>query len=547
MSNSTKTGAKNETGAKSAGAEWWRGAVLYQIYPRSFKDSNNDGIGDLRGITGKLDYIASLGVDGVWLSPFFKSPQIDLGYDVEDYCAIDSLFGTMQDFDTMLKGMHQRGLKLVIDLVLSHTSNKHQWFLESRQNATNPKADWYVWADAKPDGTAPNNWLSVFGGTAWKFDSRRGQYYYHQFFVEQPDLNVRNPEVQDALLGAAKFWLDKGVDGFRLDAVNHCIHDTQLRDNPVRPENERTPDRNFKHTYDMQRHVYDKSQPETLDFLRRLRTLVDKYPDRMTIAEVGDDDNIARCVEYTGPGLLHAAYSFSLLTEKYGAGIVRKMVADFHSKGAKSWPAWTFSNHDAKRVATRWALDGVNEAQVKMLHALLGSLRGTVFVYQGEELGLPDVKVPFEQMQDPFGKYVWPEDVGRDGCRTPLPWEKAKANGGFSEKEPWLPVPQDNQDKAVDVQEENKDSPLNFFRNFIKWRKQHQALITGDIRFLDTPEPILAFAREKTLTVFNMGGKIESYTIPAGTKPLEGHGLPYELASTLLTLPPFGGFFGELK
>ena len=537
---------------KMNGIEWWRGAVIYQIYPRSYKDSNNDGIGDFKGITSKLDYIASLGVDGIWISPFYKSPMVDFGYDVEDYCAVDPMFGTMEDFDVMLKGMHDRGLKLVIDLVLSHTSDKHAWFVESRKNKTNPKADWYVWADAKPDGTPPNNWQSVFGGPAWKFDSGRGQYYYRQFLVEQPDLNVRNPEVQEALLGVAKFWLDKGVDGFRLDAVNHCIHDAQLRDNPARPESERTPDRDFKHTYDMQWHKYDKSQPETVDFLRRLRALTDKYPNRMTVAEIGDDDNIARCVEYTQPGALHTAYSFSLLTEKYGAELVRKTLTDFNTKGPDSWPSWAFSNHDAKRVASRWSFDKpdkthVNEEQIKMLHAQLGSLRGTVFVYQGEELGLSDAVVPFEKMQDPFGKYAWPADVGRDGCRTPIPWEKDKPNAGFSQHEPWLPVPKDHQAHAVDAQEKSNHSPLHFFRNFTRWRKQHPSLVTGDVHFLSASDPVLAFTRGNIIAVFNMSDKKETYILPEGTKPLEGHGLPYELTKTQLALPPFGGFFGEIK
>ena len=526
--------------------DWWRGAVLYQIYPRSFKDSNNDGIGDLKGITEKLDYVASLGVDGVWISPFYKSPMVDFGYDVEDYCAIDPMFGSMQDFDALLKGMHQRRLKLVIDLVLSHTSDRHSWFKESRRDTKNPKADWYVWADAKPDGTPPNNWLSVFGGPAWKFDEPRGQYYYCQFLKEQPDLNVRNPEVQEALLNVTKFWLDKGVDGLRLDAVNHCIQDALLRDNPPKPEDKRTPDRPIKHTYDMQWHKYDKSQPENLAFMRRLRALTDQYDHRAMVAELGDDNNIERCVEYTAPGMLHAAYSFSLLAKPYGAKVVLRNVKEFREKASQSWPCWAFSNHDAERVASRWALNGVNEAQVKMLQALVCSLWGTVFIYQGEELGLPDADVPFEKLQDPFAKYLWPAK-GRDGCRTPIPWDHSKPYGGFSGKEPWLPMPEEHKNNAVDVQEKNKTSPLHFFRNFIQWRKNHPSLISGDIRFLEAPEPVLAFAREKILVVCNMGNKTETYTLPEGTQPLAGHGLPFELAGARLTLPPFGGFFGELK
>ena len=528
--------------------EWWRGAVLYQIYPRSFKDSNNDGIGDLKGITEKLDYIASLGVDGVWISPFFKSPMVDFGYDIEDYCAIDPMFGTMQDFNVLLDGMHKRGLKMIIDLVLNHSSDRHAWFKESRKDKNNPKADWYVWADAKPDGTPPNNWQSVFGSSAWKFDEPRGQYYLCQFFKEQPDLNLHNTDVQKAVLDVVKFWLDKGVDGLRLDVANHYFHDKQLRDNPPRAAADRTPDRPIKHTYDMQWHKYDKSQPENIPFLRKLRALTDQYKDRMMVAELGDDDNIGRCIEYTAPGMLHTAYSFSLLAKPYGAGVVCKNVEDFYKRAAgQSWPCWAFSNHDAERAATRWSPDGrTNEAQAKMLLALVCSIWGTIFVYQGEEMGLSDADVPFDKLQDPFGKFLWPAK-GRDGCRTPIPWEKSKPNAGFSQHEPWLPVPQDHQNNAVDVQEKSNHSPLHFFRNFTKWRKQYQSLITGDIRFLAAPEPVLVFTRDKIITVFNMGSKTESYSLPEGTMPLEGHGMPHELAGNRLTLPPYGGFFGELK
>lgn len=530
--------------------EWWRGGVIYQIYPRSYKDSNNDGVGDLKGITEKLDYIASLGVEGVWISPFFKSPMADFGYDVSDYRDIDPLFGTLKDFDEMLDGMHKRGLKLVIDLVLNHTSDRHPWFVESRKDKTNPKANWYVWEDAKPDGSPPNNWQSVFGGSAWKFDSVRGQYYYHQFINQQPDLNVRNPEVQDALLDVTKFWLDRGVDGLRLDAVNHCIHDAQLRDNPPKPAHLSTPDRPIKHTYDMQWHKYDKSQPENVDFLRRLRKLTDKYEARMMVAEVGDDDNIARCVEYTQPGTLHTAYSFSLMAKPYGPAVVQKNVGAFRDKAqGQSWPCWAFSNHDCERVATRWSLDSnghVNKAQVKMLQALLCSLWGTLFIYEGEELGLSDVDVPYEKIQDPFGKYIWPAK-GRDGCRTPMPWDHAKPNAGFSAHEPWLPIPADHVENSVDVQEKDQSSPLHFFRNFIKWRKQHPSLITANIEFFESNEPILIFKRDKILAVFNMSNSPANYLIPDGTKPLDGHGLPHKVNGDSVALPAFGGFFGELK
>jgi len=529
--------------------EWWRGAVIYQIYPRSFKDSNNDGIGDLKGITEKLDYIASLGVAGVWISPFFKSPMADFGYDVSDYRDIDPLFGTLKDFDEMLEGMHKRGLKLIVDLVLNHSSDRHPWFAESRKDKKNSKADWYVWHDAKPDGTPPNNWLSVFGGSAWHFDTKRGQYYLCTFLPQQPDLNIGNPAVQDALLDTMKFWLDKGVDGFRLDAISHFMYDKELRDNPPKTQQGYTSNLCLS-AYNMQRHVYDMFHPENPAFLKRMRKLTDSYKDRMMVAEIGgDEDPIKHYVEYTGaPEMLHTAYNFSFLSNHHDAALFRDVITEVREASDYSWPAWAFSNHDFPRSATRWAKDGkVSKDQVKMLNALLLSLRGTPFIYQGEELGLSEVTLTYEQLQDPFGKYLWPESQGRDGCRTPMPWDHSKPNADFSAHEPWLPVPQDHKDNAVDVQEKDKNSPLNFFRNFIKWRTQHPALITGDIRFLNPAEPVLAFAREKIITVFNLGSKTETYILPEGTKALDNHGLPYELAKTQLTLPPFGGFFGELK
>jgi alpha-glucosidase len=353
--------------------------------------------------------------------------------------------------------------------------------------------------------------------------------------------------VQKALLDIVKFWLDKGVDGLRLDVANHYFKDKLLRDNPSRASSDRTPDRPINNTYDMQWHKHDKSQPENLVFLEKLRALTDQYKDRMMVAELGDDDNIGRCIEYTAPGRLHTAYSFSLLTKPYGAGIVRKNIEDFRTRAqGQSWPCWAFSNHDAERVATRWAPDGkASEAQAKMLLALVCSLWGTIFIYQGEELGLADADVPFEKLQDPFGKFLWPAK-GRDGCRTPLPWEHAKPHAGFSACEPWLPVERSHQEHAIDVQEKDTHSPLRFFRTFITWRKRHEALRSGDIHFLEASEPLLAFARDKTLAVFNMGGKTETYSLPAGVKPLDGHGLPCKLEGNSLTLPPYGGFFGEL-
>jgi alpha-glucosidase len=535
--------------------EWWRGGVIYQVYPRSYCDSNGDGIGDLKGITSRLDYIAQLGVDGIWLSPFFTSPMVDFGYDVSDYQNVDPMFGTLDDFDEMLKGIHDRGLKLIIDLVLSHTSEKHPWFTESRQSADNAKSDWYVWSDPKDDGTPPNNWLSVFGGPSWHFDTKRGQYYYHQFLKEQPDLNVRNPEVQDALLSVLRWWLDRGVDGFRLDALNHCIHDAQLRDNPPLEGFDRSKGRGGRqtHPYYWQRHLHDKTQPEMIGFIKRLRRLTDEYPDRMMVAEIGDDFQVKTSVAYTdGPEMLHTSYNFALLgPDIYDARKLRSVVEEFINEPGDCWPSWAFSNHDVMRVASRWAIDDTPDTQqAKMLIALVTSLRGTSFIYQGEELGLTEADIPYEMLQDPFGIFLWPEDKGRDGCRTPFPWNSEKANAGFSDAPTtWLPVPMDHLNKAVSNEERDGHSPLHFTRNFLKWRKSHPALKSGGISFLDMPQPLLAFTRqgdgEDILCIFNLGEKPLAADLPAGYAPLEGHGFHSTLENGTLHLPAFGGFFGK--
>jgi len=536
----------------TADKNWWRGAVIYQIYPRSFMDSNGDGVGDLKGITSKLDYVQSLGVDGIWLSPFFTSPMADFGYDVSDYQNIDPLFGTLADFDEMVAEMHKRGLKLIIDLVLNHTSEKHPWFAESRKTRTNDKADWYVWANPKEDGTPPNNWLSVFGGPAWQFDTRRGQYYYHQFLKEQPDLNIRNPEVQDELLRIARWWLDKGVDGFRLDALNHCIHDAQLRDNPPLEGFDRSLHGGRQtHPYYWQRHLYDKTQPEMYDFLKRLRRLTDEYDGRMMVAEIGDDFQIKTSVAYTnGPDRLHTAYNFALLVPGvYEANRFRSIIEEYIFEPGESWPSWAFSNHDVKRVASRWALgDQPDMRQAKMLIALLASLKGTAFMYQGEELGLTEADIPFEALKDPFGIFLWPEDKGRDGCRTPFPWTK---QGGFTAgpAQPWLPMPAEHLAHSAEVQETDKDSVLNFARHFLHWRKANPVLKNGDIHFIGVHAPGLGFSRtadgETMYCMFNFAAHELSFDLPVECKPVEGHGFSYQLEGNRLTLPPFGAFFGK--
>ncbi|MBV1703598.1 MAG: alpha-glucosidase, partial [Hyphomicrobiales bacterium] len=358
--------------------EWWRGAVIYQIYPRSYADSDGDGIGDLRGVAGRLEHVADLGADAIWLSPFFKSPMKDFGYDVEDYCAVDPLFGTMRDFDRLVAKAHKLGLKVMIDQVLSHTADTHPWFVESRKDRTNPKANWYVWADPKPDGSPPNNWMSIFGGVGWQWDTRRRQYYMHNFLVEQPDLNFHEPQVREALLGTVKFWLERGVDGFRLDTVNYYVHDAKLRDNPPNS----TPgmsDVPADNPYGWQLHVYDKSRPENLSFLESFRALLDRHGATASVGEVGAGPDTNRIVaEYTGGSKrLHMCYGFDLLSSKGEAAPIRAAVEDFERASPDGWMAWALSNHDVVRAITRWRAEARSAEVAPLSIALMTSLRGS--------------------------------------------------------------------------------------------------------------------------------------------------------------------------
>lgn len=486
---------------------WWRGAVLYQIYPRSYLDTNGDGVGDLPGITKKLEYIASLGVDGIWISPFFASPMKDFGYDVSDYCSVDPVFGALEDFDQLLDRAHGYGLKVVIDQVYAHTSDEHAWFAESRKSRDNPKSDWYVWKDPKPDGTPPNNWQAVFGGAAWTWDARRQQYYMHNFLPGQPQLNVHNPEVQDALLATARFWLDRGVDGFRLDAINFAMYDRDFRDNPPWDPAGRTITRPF----DLQHRKYNQSQPEVPEFLKRVRELTDEYGDRYTVAEVASDDPLPTMRSYTrGDDRLTAAYSFDFLyAQTLTARRVRRSQGNWTGSLEEGWPSWAFSNHDAPRCVSRW-YDGPDRPRfAKLTNALLLCLRGNPILYQGEELGLTQVDVPFEALQDPEAIANWPRTLGRDGARTPMPWEENAPNAGFSQARPWLPVGADHPRLSVSVQEEDRDSVLNFTRRLLDIRKSSPALKWGDVSFADSPEPLLimirSFGVEVVTCLFNLG------------------------------------------
>jgi len=506
---------------------WWRGAVIYQIYPRSFLDTNGDGIGDLPGIVDRLDYVASLGVDAIWISPFFKSPMADFGYDIADYREVDPLFGNMADFERLLGKAHQLGLKVMIDQVLSHTSVEHAWFRESRDNRTNAKADWYVWADARDDGMPPNNWLSIFGGVAWQWEPRRGQYFLHNFLASQPDLNFHNPAVRAATLENLKFWLDKGVDAFRLDAINFCFHDPLLRDNPPKPPAQRS-GRGFSpdNPYAFQYHWYNNTQPQNLGFIEDLRRLVDRYPGTATLGEISSEDSLATMAEYTNGDRLHMGYSFELLTDDFSAVFIRRTVEALEAKLVDGWPCWAISNHDVTRVLSRWGGDVPSPALAKLLTALVASLRGTVCIYQGEELGLPEAELYFEQLQDPYGIAFWPTFKGRDGCRTPMPWNDS-ADAGFSNAHPWLPVPDSHRALAVSSQQSDPDSVLNGFRDFMRWRRAHDTLRLGSIEFLDAPEPALVFVRRHAghalLVALNLGAGDVGVPIPAGMRLRQLH------------------------
>ena len=488
-------------------SDWWRGAVIYQVYPRSFADSNGDGVGDLPGLLGRLDYIADLGVDAIWISPFFTSPMHDFGYDIADFLGVDPLFGTLADFDAVVDRAHALGLKVVIDQVYSHTSDEHEWFRDSRGSRQGERADWYVWADPKPDGSPPNNWQSLFHGPAWTWDARRGQYYLHNFLREQPDLNLLNTGVQDALLGVARFWLERGVDGFRIDAVSHFTHDPLLRDNPPRVGGVRT------RPVDFQRLLYNSDRPETLVFLARLRALLDAYPNRFALGEIGGPDSADRSLaDYLGPTRLHTAYSFKFLRAN---ALTPALVRDADSEWAwlheGGWPTWVFSNHDAPRVATRWPGTGDLQAHATLLNAVLLTLRGSVCLYQGEELGLPQAHVPFDRLRDPEAIANWPDTLGRDGARTPMPWVAGAANAGFSSADPWLPVDDHHRGFAVDRQQGCDRSVWAQTRRLLRLRRAHRALSRGEIGFLVAPAEVLAYERvdgdERLVCAFNLGAQ----------------------------------------
>jgi alpha-glucosidase len=539
-----------QNGSPRGGANWWRGCTIYQIYPRSFQDTTGDGIGDLPGICRRLEHAASLGVDAVWLSPFFKSPMEDMGYDVSDYCDVDPLFGTLKDFDSVVREAHRLGLKVIIDQVLSHTSDQHPWFEQSRSSRDNPKADWYVWADSKPDGTMPNNWLSVFGGPAWEWDSRRRQYYLHNFLASQPDLNFHNPEVVEAVLASVRFWLERGVDGFRLDTANFYFHDKELRDNPPLPAMAVGDEPNVN-PYRMQDHVYDKSRPENIGFLKRLRALLDQYENRMTVGEISDAPRSLKTVaSYTqGNDKLNMCYTFDLLRAPFSAGHIRGHMESVEEHLGDGWICWALSNHDVMRHATRWAAPHRDPDEVaRFAIMLLCCLRGSICLYQGEELGFEEADIAFEDLRDPYGIRFWPGFKGRDGCRTPMVWDHMEPNGGFSSARPWLPIPDQHMARSVRRQAADPNSVLNFYRRTLAMRQQSTALTQGGLRLLDSHPDLLAFTRHAEGTTvfcaFNFAEEELSIDAPPGMDDaiqgeIEGRG---RLVGGKIKVPPLAWF-----
>ena len=537
--------------------DWWRGAVIYEIYLRSFSDSDGDGTGDLPGIISRLDYLAELGIDALWISPFFKSPMKDFGYDVSDYRQVDPLFGTLEDFDRLVGEAHGRGIRIMIDQVLSHTSDEHAWFQASRQDRHNDRADWYVWADPKPDGTPPNNWLAIFGGSAWQWEPRRRQYYLHNFLVSQPDLNYHCPAVAAQMLEEVEFWLKRGADGLRLDAINFCFHDPLLRDNPPKPPEHRK-GRGFAtdNPYAWQFHVYDNTRPENLAFLEALRRLTDCYPAAVTLGEVSSEDSLATTAEYTGgSGRLHMAYNFELLVDAFSTAHIRGVIEGFRNQAADAWPCWALGNHDIARVVSRWRRSGPPEAWAKLLNALLFSLRGSVCSYQGEELGLEEAELPRHDLRDPYGIAFWPAFKGRDGCRTPMPWTGSGPACGFSSSaKPWLPIPAQHRASAVSRQLADRDSVLNAYRAFLRWRREQPALRDGDIRFMESPPDTLCFVRghpgESLLCCFNFSSS--ACAVPLSglgrVEELGGHGFGgCELSRDRVGIPAVSAFFARVE
>jgi alpha-glucosidase len=498
---------------------WWQTGVIYQIYPRSFADTTGNGVGDLKGIIQKLDYLSdTLGVDAIWLSPFYPSPMADFGYDVADYTDVDPLFGDLEDFDRLVSIAHKRGIKIIIDLVPNHSSDQHAWFQESRASRESPKRDWYIWGDPKPDGSPPNNWLSVFGGPAWEWEKDSGQYYLHSFLKEQPDLNWRNPTVREAMLDVVRFWLERGVDGFRVDVAHYIMKDPEMRDNPVNPEAAKSIHRPLGE-YDSQFHLYDKGHPDVHEAYRQFRQVLDEYSHdspRMAVGEI-HIFNWEEWASYYGKNLdeLHMPYNFSLLGVPWKAEEIRKTIDELEAAlPPGAWPNYVLGNHDEDRLASRIGID-----QVRIAAMLLLTLRGTPTIYFGEEIGMTSVEIPRERQKDPAG--LRQAGQGRDLCRTPMQWS-AEPNAGFSSpatKELWLPIGENYQEVNVLRQIDDEKSILTLYRRLLALRAQTPALQWGDYQPIDgTPRDCFVYLRttpdEKYLMALNFSSEALYIDLP---------------------------------
>lgn len=486
---------------------WWQEGVIYQIYPRSFQDSNQDGIGDLQGIIQRLDYLQFLGVSAIWISPIYPSPMADFGYDVADYTGIHPMFGNMEDFDELLLKAHQKGLRVILDLVPNHSSDQHPWFLESKSSKNNPKRDWYIWKDPSPDGKEPNNWMSVFGGSGWEFDETTGQYYYHGFLKEQPDLNWRNPEVQDAMLGVMDFWFKKGVDGFRIDVIWHMVKDDLFRNNPINPDFHEG-----MSTYNQVLPVYSTDQPEVHAIIARMRNLSDKYKEKLLIGEIYLP--VSQLVAYYGidQSEVHLPFNFQLIVLPWNAVSIWAAINEYEASiPSDGWPNWVLGNHDNSRIASR-----IGHAQAKIAAMLLLTLRGTPTIYYGDEIGMEDVYIPEDKVQDPQ-QINMPWVNGRDPERTPMQWDSSK-NAGFTTAEPWLPIANNAQYCNVEIQKNDPGSFLSFYRKLINLRQNEMALKVGDFIPVHGDYSIIAFERKykesKFLILLNLSNHYAHFYHP---------------------------------
>ena len=532
--------------------EWWRGATIYQVYLPSFFDGTGDGMGDLPGLRDQLGYIADLGADAIWISPFYRSPMRDFGYDVADYRSVEPQFGTLDDIDQVVARAHGLGMRVLVDQVWSHTASDHPWFRNSRSSRANDKADWYVWADPRPDGSPPNNWLSVFGGSAWQWDAARRQYYLHHFLPTQPKLNLRNQAVLAEHFATAKFWLDRGIDGFRIDAVDFMLHDETLRDNPLRKSaaGEGSPGEPPWNPFRMQHHLHDMCHPDADALMREIRRFMDRFPEATTIGEISSEAGaLRRVAAITGGGTrLHMAYTLGVMKAAFSASTLRQALVEAGELNRSGWLCWSFTNHDVARVVSRWNPKSIAPAAFARLQmALLLTLPGSICLYQGEELGLPNADIPPGKIRDPFGLAFYPVYAGRDGSRTPLPWVAGAPNSGFSiAPETWLPLAPEHDALAIDCQERDQASLLHDYRRMLAWRKRHSALMVGELTLFDLPDPILGFRRrhgsDAVVALFNLSPHPVTISLAA----VPSYRTVGELAfatkpeTDQLVLPPFG-------